>query len=150
MTNKTCVNCNEEKSIDSFYKNKNCTGGHDTTCKECFKARASQYYLDNKSVVLERMAKDWLSQKERVLRRKYNMSLQDYIDMYETQDGKCAICNRHHELFDKAKDQLVVDHDHDTGKVRKLLCNNCNTGLGMFKESTNLLKLASEYLECHK
>lgn len=147
MTTKTCANCKEEKYLAEFYKNKNCTGGHDTTCKSCFKARASKYYLDNKDAVLERMAKDWLSQKERVFRRKYNMSLQDYVDMYDSQKGKCAICGRHHELFDKAKDQLVVDHDHDTGKVRKLLCNNCNTGLGMFKESATLLKLAAKYLE---
>jgi hypothetical protein len=99
---------------------------------------------------LERSAKDWLKQKERMLKRKYNMTLDDYVSRFKEQAGKCAICSKSHSLFDKATTQLVVDHDHETGEVRKLLCNKCNQGLGLFNDSEQLLLEASEYLKQHK
>jgi hypothetical protein len=59
------------------------------------------------------------------LRKKYGISHDDYMDMVEAQEGKCAICGA--EVF------LMVDHDHETGKVRALLCRACNTTLGWFE-----------------
>jgi len=83
----------------------------------------------------------------RYLERTYNIDYKKYIDMYDTQEGKCAICGgdgftmaEHHKL------KLVVDHCHATGKVRGLLCHNCNRGLGLFKDSKESLSAALNYL----
>lgn len=60
--------------------------------------------------------------------------------MLEAQGGCCAICKA------PKGNKLCVDHDHRTGKVRGLLCSNCNAGLGMFKDSEDLLQSAKGYL----
>ena len=73
----------------------------------------------------------------------YGMSLEDYNAMFEAQEGCCAICGRHQSELDKI---LVIDHNHDTGEVRRLLCSACNAGIGMFQEDVNLLLNAIEYL----
>lgn len=73
------------------------------------------------------------------LKKKYGLSYAEYEEMVLAQDGKCALC-------DESK-QLVVDHCHDTKKIRKLLCRMCNTGLGMFKDNPEILKKAAKYVE---
>ena len=84
---------------------------------------------------------------EKYLWNSYKISLKDYLDLYEKQDKKCSICHgdgfkmqAHHKLL------LVVDHDHDTGKVRGLLCHNCNRGLGLLQDSIDNLESAIKYL----
>lgn len=64
--------------------------------------------------------------------------------MKASQEGKCAICG---EIPDH---DLRVDHDHHTDQVRALLCSNCNSGLGMFQEAPERLRLAAGYIEAHK
>lgn len=76
-------------------------------------------------------------------RRKYGITEDEYNLKFLEQAGKCAICGKHQSEFKRA---LSVDHDHATGKVRGLLCYNCNTGLGMFKEDTKILDIAIDYL----
>lgn len=71
----------------------------------------------------------------------YGLEPEEYEKMWNKQEEKCAICGR------KSKKLLSVDHDHDTGKVRALLCNACNLGLGNFREDKNILRKAIEYLE---
>lgn len=73
---------------------------------------------------------------------KYRMSLATFKAMYVMQDGRCAICDTFKEPL-----SLCVDHNHVTGKVRGLLCNGCNTGLGFFKDSPDALESALQYLE---
>lgn len=73
------------------------------------------------------------------LKRKYDISLEDYKTMMESQDGKCAICTKKH-------DSLHVDHDHSTGKIRGLLCQTCNMALGLMKDNITSLLKAVEYL----
>jgi hypothetical protein len=73
------------------------------------------------------------------LLKTYDMCSDKYQTMYEEQDGLCAICG---EPLDKPK----VDHNHATGEVRQLLCGNCNSGIGMFKESQTRLRKAIAYL----
>ena len=63
--------------------------------------------------------------------------------MLSSQDGKCSICGRERSQLVK---QLCVDHDHETGKVRGLLCDKCNRGLGFFNDDHELLKKALNYL----
>lgn len=64
------------------------------------------------------------------------------------QDGSCAVCG---EVFDEAnpKRRACVDHDHETGAIRGLLCRKCNAGLGMLRDRSDLLRAAADYLERH-
>jgi hypothetical protein len=73
----------------------------------------------------------------------YGITLEDYNRMFEEQEGCCKICKRHQTEFNK---RLHVDHDHKTGKIRGLLCHNCNLALGRLGDSIQTLKSALEYL----
>ena len=88
------------------------------------------------------------SNRERRLYYKYGITLDDYAEMAESQDYKCAICGKHHNGDDDRL--LAVDHCHSSGKVRGLLCMQCNVGLGNFNDDTDLIKKAIRYLEENK
>jgi hypothetical protein len=80
--------------------------------------------------------------KQRGMRmRKYGITPEDYQAMLDSQGGKCAIC--------KIRDANRIDHCHKTGKTRQLLCNQCNTAIGMFKEDVNILLTAIDYIRKH-
>ena len=72
--------------------------------------------------------------------KKYGVSKEQWEEMYEQQEGKCAICG-------KLPKKICVDHDHKTGKVRGLLCDECNRALGFFYDNIKSLKNAINYLE---
>jgi predicted nucleic acid-binding Zn ribbon protein len=78
---------------------------------------------------------------------KYNLTLEDYDELFEKQDGKCAICQSPETmvLHGKVK-RLAIDHCHMTGFVRGILCSACNTGLGYFNDNWVLVDNALEYL----
>jgi hypothetical protein len=79
--------------------------------------------------------------------KKYGITPEDYSLLLERQEGKCKICKSSESHRTTATNQnLFVDHCHTTGKVRGLLCHHCNVGLGHFKDSTELLEQAKEYL----
>jgi len=86
--------------------------------------------------------------RDRTLRRKYGISAEGYAALLEGQGGRCALCggddpksgNRFGEKW------WHVDHDHQTGRVRGLLCGPCNMALGLFKDDPEFLRLAIEYL----
>lgn len=77
------------------------------------------------------------------LKRRLNLSLEDYEQMQRQHDNKCAICKE----SEKDNPSLSVDHCHTTGKVRGLLCTRCNRGLGLFKDSQFNLEQAIAYLQ---
>ena len=77
--------------------------------------------------------------------KRYNITLIEYDRLFKKQKSRCAICNTFKPR--KKRNGLVVDHEHSSGKVRGLLCFQCNIGLGNFKDDINLLKKAIEYLE---
>lgn len=79
-----------------------------------------------------------------LLKYHYSITLNEYNDMFEKQNGCCKICFRHQSEFKKS---LAVDHDHKTGKIRGLLCSHCNRGLGSFYDNVEILKNAINYLE---
>lgn len=82
------------------------------------------------------------------LRKTYNISLEEYRQMFVDQSNKCAICGLDgFKICKDAKTLLVVDHCHSTGKVRGLLCHNCNRGLGLFQDNTEYLGAAIKYIE---
>ncbi len=87
-------------------------------------------------------------------RKKYGIGIADYEAMYAAQDGACAICGGEESRFVRRNRQerrmLCVDHDHETGAVRGLLCGDCNVALGAFDDDLQLLALAVLYLREHK
>jgi hypothetical protein len=75
---------------------------------------------------------------------KYNLTIEQYEMMIESQSGVCAICSNPPGMRG-----FCIDHDHKTGLVRGLLCNKCNSALGLFGDSIRILAAAIVYLEDH-
>ena len=134
---KKCGRCKGVKPKTEFNKNKGRCDGLQSTCKVCFR---TIYYKH-----------DPIKRRIRHLKR-YDLDWEIYVNWYELQEGCCAICKTPFKLIgDKnIKSGAHVDHDHDSGEFRALLCHDCNAGLGYFKDNIKLLLTASEYLEWFK
>lgn len=109
--------------------------------------------VDSKVLSRRKASKKWKdNNKEKVLNKRYlhryGITYDNYCELLKEQNHKCAICGI--DEVDSRSHKLCVDHDHETGKVRQLLCHNCNCGLGHFKDSAILLEKALEYLKKHK
>ena len=83
------------------------------------------------------------NEKDRVLKSRYNIGLEDFEALVKKQKNTCPIC---HRQFARAR-TTTVDHDHKTGRVRGLLCQRCNLGLGQFLDSPDLLRSALLYVQ---
>jgi len=81
--------------------------------------------------------------------RRHGQTAEEYQALLEKQNGRCAICGvrEGHWSCRGRECRLALDHDHRTGAIRGLLCNNCNRGLGRFKDSVDLLEAALRYLQ---
>jgi hypothetical protein len=117
--------------------------------KDREKETRREYLIKNREKVLEKQRKynkeNPLKRKNAVLKNVYGITLVQYNEMFETQEGKCAICQRHQNELTRT---LGVDHCHKTNKIRSLLCKNCNVALGYYeKYDTNKFE---EYLKKHK
>lgn len=129
------MTANPTKYPQKYFKEKECKW-----CKKLFKPQAPSHLYCSQD------CKDsaW---SDGYLKRNYDTSQIEYQRLEKEQGGKCKICGgdgflmREHHFK-----RLVVDHDHKTGRVRGLLCHNCNRGLGLFKDSPDFLKNAIEYL----
>ena len=84
-----------------------------------------------------------IARRKNKLLRKFGISWAEYETMFLLQGGVCAICKKP----EQQEKRLAVDHCHDTGKVRGLLCSMCNTAIGKLNDSVELLQRAIEYLE---
>ena len=80
------------------------------------------------------------SKRKSHLKITYGITPEDYDKMYQSQDGKCAIC-------DLVTAKFYIDHSHESHRIRGLLCLNCNWGLGHFRDSAKLLTKAIKYLK---
>ena len=133
-----CIDCgleaHAEEELELFRTHKASKYGRMNICKEC--SNAKRDYSTEKT---DRQRKD------NNLRQSYGIGIIDYERMYTEQGGRCKCCGVVGQLG-KGK-HMHVDHNHSTGEVRGLLCHMCNTGLGMFKDSTLKLKQAIIYLE---
>lgn len=83
-----------------------------------------------------------IKERDKYLQKTYGISLNDYNKLLEKQGGKCKICG----VVPNGKNSLHVDHDHDNGFIRGILCFNCNDGIGKFKNNKDLLQSAINYL----
>lgn len=155
---KVCCKCGEEKPVSEFHKDKNSSDGYTYQCKACRNAKYKEYYHANADKMKEKREstkeyrKEYYNDPERKLqyRRKYierefGIKYEQYDQMLEKQKGVCAICGCP-ETKPNAK-YLAVDHNHETGLVRGLLCNNCNRALGLLKDNKEILQNAIKYLE---
>lgn len=138
---KTCSKCGESKDSEDFPIRNKSTGLRRTACYDCMRI-ANQ----------ERHAKNPENRKELQRRSKYGLNFGEYARMFEEQCGVCAICGLPEtSIHSNGKPRsLFVDHDHNTGRVRSLLCMKCNIGLGEFNDNTDLMKLAIKYIEKHR
>lgn len=117
-------------------------------CIPCHQAKRDAWYQANREKVsVDNRAwaeanpdkKQEIGQRSRL--KKYGLTLEQYHAMLQAQDGRCHICK---ELFGTL---IHVDHDHQNGAVRGLLCHKCNVGLGHFRDDPELLRAAAAYLE---
>ena len=156
---KRCTKCGEHKPLSDYPPS-----GH-SNCKACRKAATRQWEKSNPEKVkaqrmrshyrhrdknLQRMREYREShldeEKCRQLRRDFDITLETYDKILEQQNGVCAICGN--EEKGKTK-KLAVDHCHDTNKVRGLLCQNCNRGIGLLDDNPEVLQKAIDYLLSH-
>lgn len=135
---KTCRKCKVNKDAGSFYKLARGKDGKYWYCKDCCKRINRQIY------------KQYNNWRMGHLQRKYNMTTTQYEDLHSKQSGKCAICGQEETAQRRGNiKKLAVDHDHVSGRLRGLLCSNCNIGLGKFKDSKEYLNSAIRYLAAH-
>jgi hypothetical protein len=138
---KICSRCKLTKDINLFSLNKTTKDGHRCQCKECIKIYSGVY---EKTMRKRIHSRDKVNYHNNL--RKYKITYETYKQMFYTQNGRCAICNRHQDSF---KRLLSVDHNHVTQKVRSLLCDNCNSILGHSKENIEILNKVIDYLKIH-
>lgn len=144
LSSKKCTCCNEVKPTTEFTKKKigeKC--GFSSQCKACIYKKRKEYRLDN--------PEEYNRIKRNQNLRKYGLTFEDQEGMLREQNYKCAICGQEIFLFGSSQKLIAhVDHDHKTGKVRGLLCKECNSGLGKFRDNTEYLFIAISYLKKNK
>lgn len=118
---KQCRSCGVEKPFSEFHIRRD-NGKHRNDCIECQRCKKN----------------------EAQYRDLYGITLSDYDKLYDLQGGVCAMCSL--PQIEGRKTRLCVDHCHDTGKVRGLLCTNCNVAIGLLKDDERLLQRGIDYL----
>ena len=162
ITQKKCSKCGEWKVLSEFNRGKRYVNNMRGQCKACKKVYSTKQYIEHREKLLARSNKYGIEHREE--RRayavkyhaehptknrvhdlvKYNMNLKDYDKLFAAQNGICVICGN-----PPNGRNLCVDHNHITGEVRGLLCRNCNSALGLFGDSLDILVTAAEYLRVH-
>lgn len=134
-----CPRCKRNRLLRFF-------SGTSVYCKPCAKSYNEEREEANpdkfKKERHERYEKNKLRIRRSRLWRKFKITPEEYDELLKKQNGVCAICSGRDE-----KKELAVDHDHTTGKIRGLLCSNCNPGIGFMKDSIELLEKAIAYLK---
>jgi hypothetical protein len=152
------------KPIEQFYRAAGMADGHRSDCIPCNLAakkartaldpqanrdRVRRWQLDNaeryraKQRSYAESGRKQLWDRKSHLKRKYGMTLEDYDQMLEAQAGVCAICG---EARPEER-TLHVDHDHETGVIRGLLCFRCNQAIGSLQEDHEIFQTAADYLD---
>lgn len=119
-------------------------------CKKCVRERARKRNIKTCRGRYQRIkaSPDGVAKlRDYHLRKKYGISLDDYNRMHEAQNGLCAICGEPEKVYRGSRPELAVDHCHETGRVRGLLCNACNRGIGNLRDDVGLLRRALAYLD---
>lgn len=143
---KKCPKCKRKLELNSthFYKDKNTKNGFKCYCIECSRILRRENYL-----------KDPLKSTEYNFKRLYGISYKDYKKMEKKQNHRCGICGMKLEQTNPNNQynnnkHFSVDHNHKTGKIRGLLCRNCNSGIGWMRENPYILIKTIKYLKSNK
>ena len=132
---KTCKRCGDEKPLDAFSVRSASKDGRQSYCKPCHNAVArARAAADPEKRALE--------QRRSYIKRTYGITVEQYDEMYERQGGKCFICEN--------EEATHVDHCHDSGDVRALLCHGCNSAIGLMKEDPDILIAGAMYVLMHQ
>jgi hypothetical protein len=155
---KICSKCNLTKPLADYYKDKTKIDGHRAMCKACnreskkthtlseeAKAKRKAYCREYSREYNRAKCQDPRFRLNKHLKHKYGITIEEYEDMLDKQGGVCYICHREC----KVNGRLCVDHCHRSGKVRALLCTQCNGALGLAEDSVITLKKMIAYLEMH-
>lgn len=140
MSMKVCKTCKKEKPLELFPKGTGYKGGFRPHCLDCRREYENASFHKHK----HKRPHDYEADKDRKLKRAYGIGYAEYLTMFEAQGGCCAICGTDDTGGRKA---FHVDHCHETGKIRGLLCGNCNSGIGNLRDDIGLLRRAIDYLE---
>ncbi len=132
-----CVKCKENKLSSEFFKKPAMTDGFDRKCKECRYILTAEY---------EKSPRCKMTRREYYYYTNYNMTFKDVAKIKEEHNHQCDIC---HIKESELKRKLHIDHCHYSGKVRGILCDNCNKALGSMKDSIEILENAALYLKNH-
>lgn len=132
VTEKECSRCGTVRPADDFYKRRK-SGAPTSQCKPCMRAYSKVSYPAKKRKM-----------QAYSLAKFYGVTIERFDAMLAAQHGVCAICG-----LPPRKKQLGVDHCHETGLVRALLCSSCNVGIGNLQDDPRLLRAAADYLEFH-
>ena len=156
----TCTKCKEVKESLLFHRYDKKKNGFTSQCKQCRnETRKNSYWKDSerakektrnyrKNLRETDPHKLFLSNRKTNLKQTYGISLEEYDKMLQEQSSKCDVCGKEHEEVPKKR--LGVDHCHTTGKVRGLLCANCNTALGLLKENVQNIDKLKDYIIKHQ
>ena len=165
--NKVCTKCKIEKPLTDFYKDMQKKDNRGSLCKACKNKVVKKYQEENPQKVKEsrhvhylnntedskRRTKEWREDnpekygaiiREGHLKRRYGISRSDWEEMFTFQKGCCKVCGKHQS---ELKRTLSVDHCHSTGKVRALLCRQCNAALGFVNEDSFIVLKLMEYID---
>ncbi len=150
-SNKKCKHLGPQ-TVNNFSFDKRKKDGLKTWCRSCISQNQADRYQrikENEPEKHRAIIDQSLAYYHRVkpdLVRKYGINAQQYEQMIASQQNCCKICKID---FNKLNKRPSVDHNHVTGKIRDLLCNRCNTILGLCKENVDILGSAIEYLKSH-
>ena len=148
---KRCTICKETKPEGQFHRNKNYHDGRSRICMACAINLRKEYARKNLPKLNEKQKERYRKNPERYAdyerRSHYGMEPGEYARMLAAQDGRCAICGTDNPA---PRRNFAVDHCHETGRVRGLLCGKCNTGIGQLQHSKDIILRAIEYLSSHE
>mgnify|MGYP001233749649 CR=1 FL=1 len=169
MEKKQCRVCSKDKPLSDFPLRR---GKSDTWCKLCQKEYKKAYWKENREAIAEKRKDTYEQNRDKYLsqmkeyyrsldpndvrekgwrnklKTQFGMSVEDYDLLLEEQGGVCAICRQKETQKHKGRIiRMAVDHCHDTGEVRGLLCRACNTGIGLLGHDTERLTAAIQYLD---
>lgn len=157
ITQKICPTCKKLKPVSEFYRNRRTKDGCSSQCMECHKAyykttnaiektrKWRESYKKRKSENYHRTKNDpgkFENRRKTAIRRKYGITHNEYIELLRSQSGVCALCGK-----SPNGKPLSVDHCHETGKIRGLLCSGCNAGIGLLGDNVEGLLKAIEYIQ---